>query len=104
MCVWDMCVCLEIIQNYSNSLVIRGRQFITVVRYLLLNKLEKFKQWLIDDGWNIEAPKGDWEVLRARKPGRKNPLIIYTKMDVKEHLSVMSRDASVLSAFLRNSN
>ena len=31
------------LKNYSNSLVIRGRQFITVVRYLLLTKLEKFK-------------------------------------------------------------
>ena len=30
------------LKNYSNSLVIRERQFITVVRYLLVTKLEKF--------------------------------------------------------------
>ena len=67
------------------------------------NKLENFKQWLIGDGWEIEAPKGDYEVLRARKQGRKNPLIVYTKMDAKEHLSVMGRDTGVLGAFLKNS-
>ena len=65
------------------------------------NKLEDFKQWLINDGWEIEVPKGIWEVLRARKPSRKNPLIVYTKMEAKEHLSVMDRDVGVLNAFLK---
>ena len=34
------------------------------------SKLEDFKNWLINDGWTIENPKGTWEVLRARKGGR----------------------------------
>ena len=66
------------------------------------SKLEDFKNWLINDGWTIENPKGTWEVLRARKEGRKNPLLVYTKMDAKEHLSVMDRDRSVLGAYLRD--
>ncbi len=70
---------------------------------LHINKLEDFKEWLIKDGWDIEEPKGTWEVLRARKSGRNNPLIVYTKMDAKEHLSVMDRDSGVIGAFLRDS-
>ena len=70
---------------------------------LHISKLEDFKEWLVKDGWDIEEPKGTWEVLRARKSGRKNPLIVYTKMDAKEHLSVMDRDSGVIGAFLRDS-
>lgn len=70
---------------------------------LHISKLENFKEWLIKDGWDIEEPKGTWEVLRARKSGRNNPLIVYTKMDAKEHLSVMDRDSGVIGAFLRDS-
>lgn len=70
---------------------------------LHISKLDDFKEWLIKDGWDIEEPKGTWEVLRARKSGRNNPLIVYTKMDAKEHLSVMDRDSRVIGAFLRDS-
>ena len=70
---------------------------------LHISKLEDFKAWLLKDGLDIEEPKGTWEVLRARKPGRNNPLIVYTKMDAKEHLSVMDRDSGVIGAFLRDS-
>lgn len=70
---------------------------------LHISKLKDFKQWLIKDGWEIEEPKGTWEVLRARKSCRKNPLIIYTKIDAKEHFSVMDRDSDVIGEFLRDS-
>lgn len=69
---------------------------------LHINKLEDFKEWLVKDGWEIEEPKGNYEVLRARKAGRKNPLIVYTKADAKEHLSLMDRDGGVVRAFLRD--
>ena len=69
---------------------------------LHISKLEDFKKWLVKDGWEIEEPKGIYEVLRARKYGRQNPLIVYTKADVKEHLSVMDRDSGVIGAFLRD--
>lgn len=70
---------------------------------LHITKLEDFKEWLIKDGWVIEEPKGQWEVLRARKEGRRNPLIVYCKMNAKEHLSVMDRDRGVIGTFLRDS-
>lgn len=46
---------------------------------LHISKLEDFKDWLIKDGWEIEESQGFYEVLRARKPERKNPLIVYKK-------------------------
>lgn len=69
---------------------------------LHINKLEDFMKWLIKDGWKFEEPEGTWEVLRARKEGRQNPLIVYTKMNAKEHLSVMDRDSGVIGAYLRD--
>ena len=72
-------------------------------RYTLhISKLEDFKKWLVKDGWEIEEPKGNYEVLRARKYGRQNPLIVYAKADAKEHLSVMDRDSGVIGAFLKD--
>ena len=69
---------------------------------LHINKLDSFKKWLVKDGWTIAEPKGEWEVLRAKKVGRQNPLIVYQRMN-KEHLSVMDRDVGVIKAFLRDS-
>ena len=69
---------------------------------LHISKLEDFKEWLVKDGWEIEEPKGIWEVLRARKSGRQNPLMVYRKEDAKEHLSIMDRDSDVVGVFLRD--
>ena len=69
---------------------------------LHISKLEDFKKWLVKDGWEIEEPKGIYEVLRAKKNGRQNPLIVYTKADAKEHLSIMDRDSGIVGAFLRD--
>ena len=72
-------------------------------RYTLhKNSLEDFKSWLVADGWEIEKPKGIYEVLRARKAGRQQPLIVYTKSGAKEHLTVMDRDLEIVGAFLRD--
>lgn len=65
------------------------------------NLLEDFQSWLVADGWEIEKPKGIYEVLRARKAGIQQPLIVYTKADAKEHLTVMDRDLEIVGAFLR---
>ena len=65
------------------------------------NSLEDFKNWLIKDGWTIEPTKGEWEVLRARKSNHKNPLIIYDRLEAKEHYTVQSRDRGVVRAYLK---
>lgn len=66
------------------------------------NLLEDFQKWLVANGWEIEKPKGTYEVLRARKAGIQQPLIVYTKADAKEHLTVMDRDLEIVGAFLRD--
>ncbi len=33
------------------------------------SKLDGFKRWLEQDGWDLQPAKGDYEVLRARKDG-----------------------------------
>lgn len=72
------------------------------IHTLHISKLEDFKNWLVKEGWEIEEPKGIYEVLRARKQGRQNPLIVYTQAYAKEHLSVMDRNSGVVGAFLRD--
>lgn len=64
------------------------------------DKLEAFKEWLAKDGWTLQEPKGIYEVLRARKPDRKNPLIIYARADAKMHLSIADKDYGVFKAFI----
>ena len=63
--------------------------------------IEPLKKWLINDGWIIQNPKGFYEVLRATKDG-KRPLIIYTKLNAKEHYSIDERDMSIIRAFIRD--
>lgn len=63
--------------------------------------IEPLKKWLINDGWIIQDIKGFYEVLRANKDG-KRPLIVYTKLNAKEHYSIDERDMSIIRAFLRD--
>lgn len=65
--------------------------------------IEPLKKWLINDGWTIQDTKGFYEVLRATKDG-KRPLIVYTKLNAKEHYSIDERDMSVIRAFIRDFN
>lgn len=69
---------------------------------LHLKHLEEFTEWLILDGWTIEKTKGYYQMLVARKAGRKHPLILYSKLEIKEHLTVRDMDMPVVRAFFRN--
>lgn len=73
---------------------------------LALSKIDDFKDWLVSDGWKLQKTEGVWEVVRARKDGRKYPLIIYKKMNTDNgnttvHCSVLNRDVGVVRAYLR---
>ena len=47
---------------------------------LAVAKLEEFAAWAVTQGWQREATKGDYEVLRLRFPGKgKKPLLFYRK-------------------------
>ena len=62
--------------------------------------LNDFKSWLENNGWKVEQTKGEYEVLRATINGRK-PLIIYSRLDSKEHYSVLNNDMPVIKDFLK---
>lgn len=72
---------------------------------LHVDRLGDFERWLSDNGWEIEEPKGDYEVLRARKPDRKRPLILWRRLSNNgggelTHLTYDDRDGAVIFAFL----
>ena len=67
---------------------------------LHISKLEAFKNWLINDGWEIlPLSKNPYEVLRASKMGISNPLIVYSGKS-KEHLSFANEWLPVVEVFL----
>ena len=66
------------------------------------SKIEDFKSWLQADGWQIEQPKGIYEVVRATK-GTRKPLIVYTRDNKgNEHITVQNRDEGVVRAYIRD--
>lgn len=73
-------------------------------RHLLaVNKLENFKNWLIENDWQIEKPKGNYEVLRARKDTERLPLIVYKKdKDGLIHLSVSDWNTKYVYGFIND--
>lgn len=69
---------------------------------LHISKLENLKKWLVKDGWQLlPLSNNHYEVLRAGKAGRQNPLVIYSAKS-SEHLSFADRDIPVIGAFLRD--
>lgn len=63
------------------------------------NKLELLKWWLSSKGYEIQATKGIYEVLRAKKD--KETIIIYKKDRAKEHLTVQEKDYRLIRQFIR---
>jgi hypothetical protein len=65
------------------------------------NKLDLLKWWLSSKGYEIQAIKGYYEVLRAKKD--KSTVIIFKKDNAKEHLSVQQKDYRLIRQFIRES-
>ena len=63
------------------------------------NKLDLLKKWLSSKGYEIQATKGDFEVLRAKKD--KDTVIIFKQLDKKEHLTVQQKDHRLIRKFIR---
>lgn len=63
------------------------------------SKLRNLSIWLTDDGWKLEQPKGQYEVLRATK--EKRTFLVYAKADAKEHYTIPDNCISVFMAYLK---
>lgn len=71
----------------------------TTVRHGMLADL---KQYLIQSGWKLEEPKGEYEVLRARKPGYPRPLLIHDRTSGGCGYSIDERDKKVYQGWKRS--
>lgn len=63
------------------------------------NKLQAFEEWLVKNGYELQTPKGDFEVLRAKKD--KDTVIIFTKLGAKGHCSVQGKDLKLVRRFIK---
>ena len=64
------------------------------------NSKDDFIAWLVKDGWEIEEPKGEWEAIMAKKPKRR--IIVYNRLEMKEHLTVRDCDTGVVRAYFKD--
>lgn len=64
--------------------------------------LEDLKEYLIQSGWTLEEPKGEYEVLRARKSGYPRPLLVHNRSTGGCGYSVDERDMKIYKGWQRN--
>lgn len=55
-------------------------------------------------GWESEPVKGPYERLRMRHPEKREPLLVHTRQDAREHLSVWGHSLTLTTAFLAQSH
>lgn len=65
---------------------------------LHIKHLEDFTSYVQKMGYEIQEPKGIYEVLRASK--NKDTIILYRKDSAKQHLTVCDKDIRVVISFL----
>lgn len=65
---------------------------------LAISKLNDFKDWLKEDGWVVVEPKGNYEVVRAKKG--KRWLIIFQRSLAEVHATVMDKDAPLIRTYI----
>lgn len=64
--------------------------------------LEDLKAYLIQSGWTLEEPKGEYEVLRARKNGYPRPLLVHNRSTGGCGYSVDERDMKIYKGWQKN--
>ena len=69
-------------------------------RYTLhISHLSKLREWLQTKGFEIlPLSNNPYEVLRVRTGERT--VVVYKKLNAKEHLSIMDRDVPLIRIFL----
>lgn len=71
----------------------------TIVKHGMLSDL---KNYLEQSGWKIEEPKGEYEVLRARKKDYPRPLLIHDRTTGGCGYSIDERDMNVYKGWQKN--
>lgn len=71
----------------------------TTVRH---GNLEDLAQYLVQSGWRLEEPVGEYEVLRARRKGYPRPLLVHNRTSGGCGYSVDERDMKVYKGWKRS--
>jgi len=70
---------------------------------LHIKHLPKLKKWLHEEGYVLlPLSNNPYEVLRARY-GRRT-LVVYKKLNAKEHLSYADKDSPLIKRFIERSD
>lgn len=75
--------------------MIRPRRFINV------DQLSDFEEWLKNNGWNLEPPKGRYEVMRARNKNGEM-IMLYLRMNAEHHYSTFGLGNMAVEEFLES--
>lgn len=68
---------------------------------LHIKHLPAFSKFMRDLGWTQEPPKGLYEVARFRHKNQRDPLVVFQKLFVKEHLTVYGIGVKMAKMFIR---
>lgn len=74
---------------------------------LSVNRLDEFKEWLENNGWQVQETKGFYEALRAVNKINGTPLIVYKRHSTNNgkdlvHYTICDKDIRVIKQFLRS--
>lgn len=71
----------------------------TTIRHGMIADLADYLQ---KSGWKLESPVGEFEVLRARRPGYSRPLLVHDRTSGGCGYSIDERDSKVYAGWKRN--
>jgi hypothetical protein len=66
------------------------------------SKLAEFQNFCEANGWQPEHHKGAYEVLRMRHADRRDPLIVHSRLEAKEHYTTWGESSRMLARFIRS--
>lgn len=64
--------------------------------------LSDLKTYLVQSGWKLEDPVGEYEVLRARNPNYQRPLLVHNRSERGIGYSIDECDMKIYSGWMRN--
>lgn len=68
------------------------------------SSLKEFKQFMVSRGWIEEDVKGQYEVVRFRHKNYKEPVMVFFRLDEKEHFTVFGIGVKMVRAFINHRN
>lgn len=64
-------------------------------------QLEPFARFCEAHGWKRASLGSPWEVLRMKHADRRNPLIVHTRAEAREHFTTWGESQRMLVAWIK---